>query len=214
MELKDFYRKHAGQTCVICGVGPNLELTPPESLPYPSFGVNTIYKRANWMPDYFVGVDERLKLDDGKAICEKYAYIPKFFPSPDWDDLNGENIYRFKHRPNGELSVGGQSPIDIKSLTDFGITYHRIMDAVFQIAAWMGFTTFLCVGFSHDKHPQHRRLFWGVDERELCKGFEWEEYGYKYFSTALPVRVLNISADTFVPESVLPRDDWQNWKRV
>lgn len=211
MELLDFYRKHDGQTCIVCGVGPNLESTPPESLSFPSFGVNTIYKRAGWMPTYFVGVDERLRLDDGPAICEKYRDIPKFFPTPDWDALQGENIYRFKHRTGGELTIGGQSPLDIKSLTVWGITYYRIMDAVFQIAAWMGFTTLLCVGFSHDTMPKYRRLFWGIDEREMSSGFEWEEYGYKYFSTSLPVKILNISRDTFVPESVLPRDDYGKW---
>lgn len=196
---------------MICGVGPNLELTPPELFPFPSFGVNTIYKRDNWTPTYFVGVDERLKLDDGAAIVEKYKGIPKFFPSPDWDDLQGENVYRFKHRTGGELTIGGQSPLDVNALTRWGITYYRIMDAVFQIAAWMGFTTLLCVGFSHKAEPKHRRLFWGIDEREVSPNFEWEEYGYQYFSRALPVRILNVSQDTHVPETVLVRDDWQNW---
>ena len=71
MELKDFHRLHAGQTCLVCGVGPNLTATHPSLFPFPSFGVNTIYKLDGWKPTYFVGVDERLKLDDGAAICEK-----------------------------------------------------------------------------------------------------------------------------------------------
>lgn len=211
MRIEDFYRKHSGQTCLVCGVGPNLELTPPESFPFPSFGVNTIYKRANWKPTYFVGVDERLRLDDGPAICEKYRDVPKFFPTPDWDALQGENIYRFRHRTGGELTIGGQSPLDIKSLTVWGITYYRIMDAVFQIAAWMGFTTILCVGMQHKPEEKHRRLFWGVDEREVSPNFEWEEYGYQYFAHALPVKIVNISLETYVPETVLPRDDWKNY---
>jgi hypothetical protein len=28
------------------------------------------------------------------------------------------------------------------------------------------------------------------------------------------VKILNISQDTYVPEDVLPRDDWRNWKNT
>ena len=149
MNLADFHNKHSGETCLITGVGPNLHLTPPALFDYPSFGVNTVYRYAGWNPTYFVGVDHRLKVEDGAAIVKRYPDVPKFFPSPDWDDLQGENIYRFMHRQNGELFVGGQSPRDRNALLSWGITYRRIMEAVFQIAYWMGFTTMLTIGVQH-----------------------------------------------------------------
>ena len=76
MQLADFHMRHKGETALVCGVGPNLTLTPPWWFDHPSFGVNTIYRAAwDWEPTYFVGVDERLRLDDGPAICSRYADV-------------------------------------------------------------------------------------------------------------------------------------------
>jgi hypothetical protein len=211
VNLADFHNKHAGQTCLIVGLGPNLHLTPPAWFNYPSFGVNTMYRYEGWNPTYFVGVDERLKLEDGAAIVQRYPDVPKFFPSPDWDDLQGENIYRFRHEHRGDLFVGGQSPADIKALTQWGITYRRIMEAVFQIAYWMGFRTMLMIGVQH-KPDTRRELFWGTDEGEPEQDFIWEELGYIECRRALSgARILNISEDTYVTEDVLPRGDYRNW---
>lgn len=210
--LTDFYGKHRGETCLVIGLGPNLHLTPPALFSYPSFGINTFYKYEYHKPTYFVGVDERLKLEDGKAIVEQYADIPKFFPAPDWNDLQGKNIYRFVHRPGSQYVTGGQPITAKESLTRYGITYYRIMDAVFQIAAWMGFETILCIGIQH-KPGTRRELFWGYDHGEPENAFEFEEAGYRYFSNALPCRILNISEDTYVPEDVLPRDDYRKWMK-
>lgn len=210
MQLSDFHNKHAGQTCVIVGVGPNLELTPPEWFGYPSFGVNTLYKRAGaWKPTYFVGVDIELLNRDGIALIDAYRDVPKFFPRPDFDELQGENVYRFAHRTGGDLFIGGQSPKDKRALTHTGITYRRIMDAVFQIAYHMGFTTMLMVGVEHGDRKEH---FWGRAEYEPQNDFLWEEIGYQECLRAMPgVRVLNISANTFVPENILPRGNWLDW---
>jgi hypothetical protein len=211
VNLADFHNKHAGQTCLIVGLGPNLHLTPPAWFNYPSFGVNTLYRYEGWNPTYFVGVDERLKLEDGAAIVQRYPDVPKFFPSPDWDDLQGENIYRFRHEHRGDLFVGGQSPADIKALTQWGITYRRIMEAVFQIAYWMGFRTMLMIGVQH-KPDTRQKLFWGTDEGEPEQDFIWEELGYIECRRALSgARILNISEDTYVPEDVLPRGNYRNW---
>lgn len=215
MNLADFHQKHKGETCLIVGVGPNLNLTPPQWFDYPSFGVNTIYKYPNWKPTYFVGVDERLKLEDGRAIVETYPDVPKFFPSPDWDDLQGENIYRFQHRQGIDFIVGGQTPAHRDALTKHGITYRRIMDAVFQIAWHIGFTTLLMIGVQHKpnqgKHDDTAH-FWGADTKAIQgQPNTWWFDGYKFFSGIKGLRILNISEDTYVPEDVLPRDDWRRW---
>jgi hypothetical protein len=213
MELADFHQKHAGQTCLIVGVGPNLHLTPPPLFDYPSFGVNTIYKQDDWRPTYYVGVDERLMLEDGAAVIAKYADIPKFFPAPDWDRMQGENIYRFRHEHRGDLFVGGQSPADLKSLTTWGITYRRIMDCVFQVAYWMGFSTMLMIGVQQ-KPGTRKELFWGTDAGEPENDWRFEELGYIECRRALSAaRILNISEDTYVPDDVLPRGDWRKYAK-
>jgi hypothetical protein len=84
------------------------------------------------------------------------------------------------------------------------------MDAVFQIAAWMGFTTMLMIGVQH-KPGTRNQLFWGEDAGEPEKVFTFEEEGYRFFASALPIKIINISADTYVSEDVLPRDDWRKW---
>lgn len=220
MNLADFHNYHKGETCLIVGVGPNLELTPPEWFDYPSFGVNTIYKReGEWRPTYYVGVDERLRLEDGAAIVEKYRDIPKFFPAPDWDALQGENIYRFRHEQRIDFLVGGQSPAMKEALTRHGIAYRRIMDAVFQIAWHMGFTTMLMIGIQHKPNQgndEDRAHFWGIDTKAVPdQPFDWWFDGYRFFANAMKgVRVLNISEDTYVPENILPRADWRQFANL
>ena len=215
MKLADFHNHHKGQTCLIVGVGPNLRLTPPECFSLPSFGVNTIYRYEGWTPTYYVGVDERLKLEDGAAIVETYSDVPKFFPSPDFDDLPGENIYRFKHRTGIDFFAGGQTPNHKDALTTNGITYRRVMDAVFQIAWHMGFTTMLMIGVQHKpnegKHDDTAH-FWGADDKAVQdQPFDWWFDGYRFFSHISGLRVLNISKDTYVPQDVLPRGNWREW---
>lgn len=203
--------RHRGETCLIVGVGPNLKLTPPNAFDYPSFGVNSIYRYDGWKPTYYVGVDERLKVENGAAILKALPDVPKFFPRPDWDDLEGDNIFRFAHRQGGSLFVGGQTPQQLDALTKHGITYYRVMGAVMQIAIWMGFTTLLMIGIQH-KEGAPVEHFWGHDagaipdqpiQTWLTEYAQWTHGG--------GVKVLNISEDTAVPESVIPRDDWRNW---
>lgn len=211
MMLSDFWNSHKGETCIVAGVGPNLGLTPPELFDYPSFGVNTIYRYQGWKPTYFVGVDERLQRECGTEIAEVYKDVDKFIPWPDRDSWAGENFYRFYHRP-GPLYIGGHTPYDADAMK-FGISYYRVMDATFQIAAWMGFDTILCIGFHH-KPNARGELFWGTDKQEKENDFHWEEIGYSETSRMLSrTKIINISADTYVPEHILPRDDWQKWSK-
>jgi len=219
MRIEDFHNLHSGKTCLIIGVGPNLHLTPPAWFNYPSFGVNTFYKYEGYKPTYYVGVDERLRLEDGAKILEVYPDVPKFFPSPDWDELKGENIYRFKHHSAGGLSIPGHSARDKDALTKQGILYYRIMDAVFQIAWHMGFTTMLMIGVQHkpyDENDADRQHFWGLDTKAVSnQPFTFWFEGYKHFvRTMNNVNVLNISEDTYVPADVLPRGNWRDWKNT
>lgn len=216
MELKDYYNFHKGKTCLIVGVGANLRLTPPVWFNYPSFGVNTIYKQTewDWKPTYFVGVDERLEREDGAAISEIYADVPKFIPRPDRDTWQGKNFLRFYHRP-GLMFVGGQTANHPDALTQRGIAYHKIMEVVFQIAWYMGFETMLMIGVQH-KPDGYREHFWGLDEKSVEQSQQIWMDGYRDMRNAMgnKVRVLNISEDTYVPDDILPRDDWRKWRNT
>ncbi len=215
MKLENFWNLHRGQTCLIAGLGENLKLTPPEWFNYPSFSVNTILRYEGWRPTFYVGLDHRLKVENGDEIKEKYWDIPKFIPTPDWDDFECPNCYRFVHR-TGALYVGGQLASNREALTRHGIGYYRVMDAVFQIAWHMGFTTMLVVGVQHKPNAE-KNHFWGLDPGTIIgQPIEYWFEGYRYFSHEGMggVRVLNISENTYVPENVMPRDDWQKWKNT
>ena len=211
-QTRAFYNKHQGETCLIISIGPNLKLTPPEWFDYPSFGINTFYRYEGYKPTYYVGVDNRLFNEGGEEIKTVYRDIPKFIPTPDRDDIEGDNFYRFYHRPGGDIYVGGHLPTDRDALTKQGITYHRILGAVFQVAYYMGFTTMLVIGLGHkpDEESEH---FWGYDP----KGFKgqpptiwFNEYRH-WANLSEKVRVLNISEETYVPDWAIERDDYREW---
>lgn len=216
MELKDFHNYHKGQTCLLVGLGPNLYLTPPEWFDYPSIALNTMYKygekyNSDWMPTYFAGVDERLEREDGAAIVEVYRDIPKFTSTPDRDSWKGENFFRFVHRA-GDILQGGKAANQPHALTRDGIAYVNVMTAAMQIAWHMGFTTMLIIGMQH-KPDELYKHFWGEDGKKT-DGQTAEHWllGYAALVRGMNgVKVLNISEDTYVSESIIPRADWRQY---
>lgn len=204
--LNKFENNHAGETCLLVGNGANLHLTPPAWFDYPSFGMNTIHLYEGWMPTYYVTVDHRVLREFGGAIAEKYKTIPKFIPT-DLQEWKGENFYTFTHLP-ADLKDGWKP----EAMPD--ITYHSVMHVAMQIAFWMGFTTLLMIGVEH-KPSEGNKHFWGVDAgmpnnppvpdwfagyQTLVKGMN--ERG---------VKIINISAETYTPEAVLPQADWRSY---
>jgi hypothetical protein len=196
-------------------VGPNLKLTPPECFNDPSFGVNTIYKYEGWKPTYFVAVDlDMLKLYD-TDVTEVYKDVIKLVPTPDFDELQGENFYRFKHRDD-HLFMPGQYANQSNALTVNGLGYKRVMDCVLQLAWHMGFTTILMIG-QQMKPSDRNNHFWGFEPRDPDSHYQFETIGMQHFTQVLAgegIRVLNISEDTYLPDDVMPRDDWRNWKNT
>lgn len=213
--VKSFHMKHEGETGVVITLGPNLHLTPPTLFDYPSFGINTYYRHVEdyGCPTYFVGVDARLFREGGEEIKELYKDIPKFIPTPDRDDIDGENFYRFFHR-SGDIYIGGQMPNHHLALTRQGIAYHRILGAVFQIAWYMGFSRLLVIGLGH-KPGEENEHSWGNDP----KGFQGQNpriwyREYQHWANCGLGEILNISEDTYVPDDVLKKDSYKNWINV
>ena len=214
MNAGDYHNKHQGETCLIVGVGPNLDLTPPEWFDYPSFSVNSIFMHDRWAPDYFVGVDKRLWDENTANIQTRYWETDTaiFLPTPDYDYIEGPNLVRFKHFTSSGYGVGGWLPTHKEALTTRGITYQRVMGAVFQIAYYMGFTRMLIIGMSH-KPDDARSHFYGTDHgTTVDQPIEHWFNEYKHWAGwSNSVEVLNISADTYVPEDIIPRGDWREW---
>jgi len=215
--MQRFYKSHAGETCLLVGNGENLHLTPPAWFDYPSFGMNTIQKYEGWKPTYYTAVDSRVMREFGKEINEKYADIPKFIPKPNLNEWQGENFYRFFHRPGPLFPTNGM-PMNYDKLMDMdGISYGNIMHVAMQLAAWMGFTTLLIIGMEH-KPNKPRNHFWGEDEgmHEGAPVQQWLD-GYREIvkhMTENKIKVLNISPNTYVDESIIPRGDYKEWMSI
>lgn len=211
MEAGNFYNLHKGETCLIVAVGPNLALTPPDWFNYPSLSCNTIFKQSDWNPTYYVGVDDRLWDENAEAIMARFPNVPKFIPSPDQDKIEGPNLVRFKHYKSSGYGVGGWMPTQKEALTTRGITYQRIMGAVFQIAYYMGFERMLIIGMQHAPNTA-REHFWGTDTGSIVNQpvDHWFDE-YRHWAHFGKAEVLNISENTFVPDDVIKRDDWRKW---
>ena len=178
--------------------------------------MNTIHKYEGWKPTYYTAVDSRVMREFGAEIAEKYADTPKFVPRPNLDAWQGENFYRFYHRPGALFPRNGKPMHYDKLMSDDGISYGSVMHVAMQIAAWMGFTTLLMIGVEH-KPMKGQDHFWGCDHGMSATPpvQQWLD-GYKELvehMSAAGIKVLNISENTHVDEEYLPRDDWRKWRK-
>lgn len=213
-QIAPFKNIHAGKTALLVGNGLNLHLTPPQWFDYPSFGMNTIHKYENWQPNYYAAVDVRVMKEFGTAITERFANIPKFIPSPNLDKWQGENFYRFLYQ-HGPLWHKEHGRIWNPDQLERSIRFANVMHVAMQMAYYMGFTTILIIGMQH-KPGEADVHFWGTDEGMGTKQplQIWLD-GYEQLARDMRARgvtVLNISEDTYVAESIIPRANWRDWK--
>ena len=213
--LSDFFGIHEGETCLLVGNGLSLNDLPLDFLSaYPSIGANTIHLKEGFTPTYYTAVDSRVMFEFGDAVNEHLAHIPKFIPTPNLDKWQGENFYRFYHRP-GALWPYGNGPLWPRSfLSEEGITYSCVMHIMMQLAYFMGFARMLAVGMDHTLDKKIH--FWGVDDG-MPNGWPKEQNaeGYRELREgfAPKAEILNISTYTELPEDILPRGDWRDWTK-
>jgi len=217
MNIDRFRNACAGETVVLVGNGANLAATPPQCFDYPTIGMNTIHLYpGEWKPTYYVTVDRRVWREFGDAILARFADIPKFVPTPKLLRWRGPNFYRFPQRPGRLYSSKWDRSIWQEDISQVGVTYVNVMHVAIKLAYFMGFTTILVIGMEHKPHNA-RTHFWGEDagmqspDANLVEIFD----GYKQLRLNLEARgrtILNISEGTYVPEDILPRQDWRAWK--
>jgi len=214
--IADFKDIHKGETMLIVGNGENLKLTPPEWFDYPSIGVNEIHLYDGWKPTYYTCVDRNNKRDYGEKIASDFADIPKFIPSPRMDKWEGENFYYFRVAsgplwPNNRARMWCEK--DKIVLAD--MVYSNITHVAIKLAYFMGASTILIIGMQHRQHAMDRH-FYGIG-LGMSADHDTKDWfrGYKELCDELKKRsvtLLNISQDTYVPDSIIPTDDWENWK--
>jgi len=208
--LAHFNNLHTNETCLLLGNGPSLNDVPLGFLDkYPTIGSNTIFM-SGYVPTYYTAVDKRICFEFGDIVNERLGHIPKFIPTPNLDMWEGENFYRWHHRPGPLWPYAEDIPFPGNVLSDPGITYACVMHVQIQLAGMMGFSTLLFVGMDHT--IEKREHFWGEDVNmpELPPADKWAE-GYEILRKGMNVEMVNISTKSALPESIIPRRYWKNY---
>lgn len=210
--ISKFHNVHQGDIGLFVGNGKSLSKLPVDFLEqYPSFGANTIHLKEDFTPTYYAAVDSRVMREFKDGIMDRFEQIPKFLPTPNLDKWEGMNIYRFHHRPGALWPRNNEQIWPRDFLSENGITYGNITHVIFQIMYFMGFSVILCVGMDHLDPLAH---FWGRDEKApgIPNLDEWAE-GYQALREGFHPRtaIINISVDTELPASVLPRGNWRDY---
>ena len=198
--IDDIYNTHEGETCIIVANGPSLNAIPDELLnKYTSFGCNRIWERKGFVPDYYVAVDRWVPRENEEefADLESIVLLPEGFEWP------ADYYFRHDYHPMWMM----EKNLYPGYLREHGIRWIGVPHAMLQIAFFMGFERFLCVGLDntntgkhfYDREPVHREV-----DPEL-----WD-YGFAVLRDCfIPRLILNISEETAVES--LPRADWHSF---
>lgn len=224
-QFKDLYK---GQTCLIVGNGPSLDVTPLEQLAekYPVFAANKIYDSAthpNFIPEFWTCIDDLMLTDcvpyliaHPEFISERF--VPRTVPLPKSHGLNLVVEVGFSLDPAEKVFMGGT------------VTYVNL-----QLAKYIGFTTALLVGVDHryqqtekEGKPGSRFIAHGQDLDHFASrngGYFTEGRLYnrpelaaveRYFFplaqrefSLAGGRVVNLTPST--AEQVFEKMDWKRW---
>ena len=198
--IDDVYNIHEGRTCLIIGNGPSLNAIPDSLLnEYTSFGCNRIWERDGFYPTYYVAVDRWVPKENEAefASLESAVFLPEGF---EW---GADYYFRHNYHPMWLM----EKDLYPRYMREKGIAWVGVTHAMLQIAFFMGFDRFLCVGLDntntgkhfYEKEPVHREV-----DPEL-----WD-YGFAVLRDCfIPRLILNISDETAVES--LPRADWRNF---
>lgn len=215
-DISQFKDIHKNETILFVGNGVNLKKTPPELFDFPSIGVNAIHLYENWKPTYYTAVDRRNMLEYGDKIAKQYKDIPKFIPTPRLTAWKGENFFYFKNF-QGPLWPGNGKNLWQEDFINEPLIYANIAHVGIKLAYFMGASKILVIGMEHRPHAEDRHFF-GIDvgmsaDTNNKDSRHWLR-GYKELCDKLStngVQLINISQDTYVPENILPRDDWHKY---
>jgi hypothetical protein len=166
-----------GQTCVIIGNGPSLNITNLNQLAgVPTFGLNRIflmYERLGFVPTYHAVVNRLVVEQSAAELCA--LTMPTFTTWPNRSELgNGDSVY-YLNRLTGPLFS-----TDIERGVWEGAT---VTFVAMQVAYYLGFSRVLLVGVDHDfadKGAAHRTVESEGPDRNhfdpnyFGKGFRWQ----------------------------------------
>lgn len=201
--MQHLYNARKGETCLIIGNGPGLGDIPLDILRhYDSVGANLITRLPGFIPTWYVAVDRRVYREHRSEIETRLPSVPKFLPSPDLDEWDGDNVYHFHHRP-GPLWLPFQGA---QHMTRPGIAYQNVTHACLLLAFWLGYRTMLTVGLDNTTGAHfYGEGETGGDPQAWNTGYGELHEDFK----AAGRNIINISTRTGI--TTLPRDDWRQY---
>jgi len=200
--IDNLYNAHEGETCLIIGNGPSLSAIPDDLLnQFKSFGCNRIWEREDFTPDYFVAVDGWVPDENELDFHALQSVV--MLPSDFAGKYQAE--YYFHHRP-GPMWIM-ERDLQPDYLRKNGIGWVGVTHAMLQIAFFMGFERFLCVGLDNTATGKH---FYERETIDRRVDSELWEHGFAVLRDCfIPKVILNISDYTELKS--LPRADWRNF---
>ena len=199
--IDELFMTRRGETALIIGNGPSLEAIPDELLnKYASFGCNRIWEREGFTPDYYVAVDSWVPEENEWEFAALESV--KILPDP-MKEFEADHYFMHDYHPMWLM----EKDLYPGYLREKGIGWVGVTHAMLQIAFFMGFEKFLCVGLDntdtgehfYKREPVHREV-----DPEL-----WE-WGFAVLRDCfIPKVILNISDYTELTS--LPRADWRNF---
>jgi hypothetical protein len=180
--IQQFKDTHKGETCLVIGNGPSLDVTPLEKLAgkYPSFGANKIYDSVahpDFMPDYWTCIDDLMLTDCVPYLLEHpelaaERFVPRTIPMPKSHGLNTIVEIGFSKDAAEKVYLGGT------------VTYVNL-----QLAYYMGFTRVLLVGIDH-RYP-HSSKGGTPGSRFIAKGQDMDHFASRNGSYFQEGRIYN-----------------------
>ena len=198
--IDDVYNTHKGETAIIIGNGPSLSAIPNELLEkYTSFGCNRIWERDRFEPNYFVAVDGWVPEENEFEYrrLTSTTFLPEGFK---WE---ADFYFRQDYHPMWLM----EKDLHPGYLREKGIGWVGVTHAMLQLAFFMGFQRFLCVGLDNTNTGKH---FYTTETVHREVDPELWDWGFAVLRDCfIPRLIINASEETTIKS--LPRVDWRNY---
>jgi hypothetical protein len=135
--MRRLKNRYAGETCLILGNGPSLNLAPVGLLArYPAFGTNRIYLMRGFTPAFYAAVNPLVIRQSKEQIAALGSTKFIAYPFAHW--------FPCAHTLRTDRARGFYPDIDRGIYEGYTVTY-----ACLQIAYYLGFTRALLLGVDH-----------------------------------------------------------------
>ena len=199
--IDTLFNIHKDETCIIIGNGPSLAAIPDDLLnKYTSFGCNRIWERDGFNADYYVATDEWVPEENELEFYNLQSIVILPDTLAKW---RADHYFHHDYHPMWMM----EKDLKPNYMRKPGIGWVGVTHAMLQLAFFMGFERFLCVGLDNTNTGKH---FYDTETIHREVDPELWDWGFAVLRDCfIPRLILNISEETAVES--LPRAAWRNF---